>query len=224
MQTSAVVILSGGQDSTTCLFWAKEHFNEVIALSFDYGQKHRNELIQAHKICETAGVAHHILSLPLLNELTANSLTRKEIDVVERENSCDDESGVKLPNSFVEGRNLLFISYGAIFAKGRSIRNIVIGVSETDFSGYPDCRAGFINSLEQTLRLAMEYDFVINTPLMKLTKAEVWLLAEHLNIIDLIRNETVTCYNGLIGSGCGECIACKLRAKGYSEYQKLKKR
>lgn len=225
MQTSALVILSGGQDSTTCLFWSMERFKDVVALSFDYGQKHGSELTQAHKICEAAGIEHHIFSLPLLNELTANSLTRAEIDVVETVRSDEAAvTGEELPNSFVEGRNLLFISYAAIFAKERSIRNIIIGVSETDYSGYPDCRADFISSLQQTLRLGMEYDFVLNTPLMELTKAEVWQLADQLGILDLIINETVTCYNGLIGSGCGECIACKLRAQGYSEYQNLKKR
>ncbi len=224
MSKSALVILSGGQDSTTCLFWAKERFGEIIALSFDYGQKHRNELTQAQKICEVAGVSHHILSLPLLNELTTNSLTRAEIDVVEKATSDETGAVTELPNSFVEGRNLLFISYAAIFAKERSIKNLVIGVSETDYSGYPDCRADFISSLQQTLRLAMEYEFVIDTPLMELTKAEVWQLGEQLGIIDLIRDETVTCYYGLIGTGCGKCIACKLRAKGYDEYKMLKKR
>ncbi len=223
MQSSAIVVLSGGQDSTTCLFWAMESYNQVIALSFDYGQKHRMELTQAHKICESAGVEHHILSLPLLNELSANSLTRAEIAVDTSETGGEREISANLPSSFVEGRNLLFINYAAIFAKGRSVKDIVVGVSEADYSGYPDCRADFISSLQKTLRLAMEYDFVIETPLMMLTKAEVWQLAEQLDIVELIMHETVTCYQGIAGSGCGECIACKLRKKGYDEYLRLKR-
>jgi 7-cyano-7-deazaguanine synthase len=212
MKSSAVVILSGGQDSTTCLFWAKSRYQEVVALSFDYGQKHRLEIEQAKKICEKAGIEHQILRLPLLNELAASSLTREEIAVA---SGHDDR---ELPSSFVAGRNLLFVSYAAIFAMGRSIKNIVLGVSETDYSGYPDCRDEFIRSAEKTLRLAMEYDFVIETPLMWLTKADVWELADQLGVIDLIRLETVTCYKGIVGDGCGECIACELRTKGYNEY------
>ncbi len=212
MKTSAVVVLSGGQDSTTCLFWAKARYQEVVAISFDYGQNHRLELDQAQKICEHAGVDHEILRLPLLGELAESSLTR-ETDVIPSESASGS-----LPSSFVAGRNLLFVTYAAIYALGRSIKNIVLGVSETDYSGYPDCRDEFIRSAEQTLRLAMEYDFTLETPLMWLTKAEVWGLADQLGIIDLIRTETVTCYQGVIGEGCGECIACELRAKGYLEF------
>ena len=122
------------------------------------------------------------------------------------------------PNSFVDGRNLLFLSYAAVFAKQRGITDIITGVSQSDFSGYPDCRDMFIKSLNTTLCLAMDYQFDIITPLMWLDKKETWALADELGAFDIIRNETLTCYNGIIGDGCGHCPSCKLRKKGLDAY------
>lgn len=211
----AIVVFSGGQDSTTCLFWAKEKFKEVVAVSFDYNQKHKLELECARDICKKYNIEHHILDLGLLNQLAPNSLTRQDIEV---DKQVDDD---KLPNSFVDGRNLLFLSFVAIFAKQREINHIITGVSQSDFSGYPDCRDVFIKSLNVTLNLSMDYQFEIHTPLMWINKAQTWKMADDLGVIDIIKEETLTCYNGIKGDGCGECPACKLRMNGYLEFEKL---
>ncbi|WBW97220.1 7-cyano-7-deazaguanine synthase QueC [Oceanirhabdus sp. W0125-5] len=213
----AVVVFSGGQDSTTCLFWAKKRFKEVIAVSFDYGQKHKFELECAKAICKKHNVEYHSLDLTLLNQLAPNSLTRQDIEVDK------DSPKEGTPNSFVDGRNLLFMSFVAVFAKQKGANHIITGVSQSDFSGYPDCRDVFIKSLNVTLNLAMDYQFVIHTPLMWIDKAETWKLADDLGVLDIVKNETLTCYNGIIGNGCGDCPACKLRKNGYLEFKRLYK-
>lgn len=210
----AVVVFSGGQDSTTCLFWAKERYKRVVAISFDYNQKHRLELDCAKKICEEQEIEHHILDMNLLNQLAPNSLTRSNIKV---DNETPSEG---VPNSFVDGRNMLFLTFAAVFAKQRDINTIITGVSQSDFSGYPDCRDVFIKSVNVTLNLAMDYQFDIITPLMWINKEETWKLAYDLGVLDFVRKETLTCYNGVIGDGCGECPACKLRNKGLHDFEK----
>lgn len=210
----AVVVFSGGQDSTTCLFWAKKRYDEVIAVSFDYNQRHKLELDCAKSICKKYDVEHHILDMGLLNQLAPNSLTRVDMEVDEETN---EEEG--LPNSFVDGRNLLFLTFVAVFAKQRGINNIVTGVSQSDFSGYPDCRDVFIKSTNVTLNLAMDYEFNIHTPLMWIDKEETWRLAYDLGVLDVVKNETLTCYNGVIGDGCKKCPACDLRNKGYKKFK-----
>ncbi|APC78683.1 7-cyano-7-deazaguanine synthase QueC [Clostridium botulinum] len=211
----AIVVFSGGQDSTTCLFWAKKKYKEVIAVSFDYNQKHKLELDCAKDICKKYNIEHHILDLNLLNQLAPNSLTRQDITV--------DKSAPKegVPNSFVDGRNLLFLSFVAVFAKQKGINTIITGVSQSDFSGYPDCRDVFIKSLNVTLNLAMDYEFEIITPLMWINKAETWKMAYDLGVLDIVKEETLTCYNGIKADGCGECPACKLRKKGYWEFENI---
>lgn len=214
----AVVVFSGGQDSTTCLFWAKARYEEVIAVSFDYGQKHIMELECAKTICKKYEIKHHIMDLNLLNQLAPNSLTRADIAV-------DKEAPKEgTPNSFVDGRNLLFLSFVAVYAKQHGIHDIITGVSQSDFSGYPDCRDVFIKSLVTTLDLAMDYHFEIITPLMWIDKEETWELADQLGVFDLIREETLTCYNGVIGTGCGECPSCKLRQRGLEHYMKRREK
>lgn len=209
---AALVVLSGGQDSTTCLLWALKNYKCVEAVSFDYNQRHVKELECAAKICEKFGVRQKIMDMSLLSELAPNSLTRAEIKV--------DEEAPKegTPNSFVEGRNLLFLTYAAIYAKGLGINDIITGVSQSDFSGYPDCRNVFIKSLNATLNLAMDYEFEVITPLMWLDKEETWALADSLGGLEIIRDMTLTCYNGIMGEGCGHCPACKLRKRGYDRY------
>ena len=208
----AVVVFSGGQDSTTCLAWAKARYEKLYAVSFDYGQRHKKELECASDIAKELGAEHIILNLKELNALAPNSLTRDDIEV-DKEAPTDG-----LPNSFVEGRNLLFLSYAAIFAKTHGVTDIITGVSQSDFSGYPDCRDIFIKSLNTTLNLAMEYEFDIITPLMWIDKEETWKLADDLGVFDLVREKTLTCYNGIIGDGCGECPSCKLRRRGLQRY------
>ncbi|RSK52699.1 7-cyano-7-deazaguanine synthase QueC [Bacillus canaveralius] len=212
----AVIVFSGGQDSTTCLFWALEQFDEVEVVTFDYNQRHKNEIECAKEITKELGIKHHILDMSLLNQLAPNALTRSEIKVEEGAEGA-------LPSTFVPGRNLLFLSFAGVLASQIGAKHIVTGVCETDFSGYPDCRNVFIQSLNVTLNLAMNAEFVIHTPLMWLDKAATWKLADELNAFEFVRDKTLTCYNGVIASGCGECPACKLRQKGLDEYMKHRK-
>lgn len=206
----AVVVFSGGQDSTTCLFWAKENFAEVETVTFKYGQRHALETEIAASIAEELGVRHHLLDMSLLGQLAPNALTRGDIEIKQDEGA--------LPTTFVDGRNLLFLSFAAVLAKQVGAKHIVTGVCETDFSGYPDCRDVFIKSLNVTLNLAMDYPFVIDTPLMWLNKAQTWEMADRLGAFEFVRDRTLTCYNGIPAAGCGECPACKLRANGLATY------
>jgi 7-cyano-7-deazaguanine synthase len=212
----AIVVFSGGQDSTTCLFWALKQFKEVEAVTFNYNQRHVLEIECAKNIAKELGVKHHILDMSLLNQLAPNALTRDDIEVK------DGEDG-ELPSTFVPGRNLLFISFAGVLASQVGAKHIVTGVCETDFSGYPDCRDVFIKSLNVTLNLSMDNQFVIDTPLMWLNKAETWALADELNALDFVREKTLTCYNGIIADGCGECPACKLRKRGLDQYLSTRK-
>lgn len=211
MDNTAIVVFSGGQDSTTCLFWALEKFERVIAVTFDYNQRHKLEIECAKNIAKDLGVEHHILNMDLLNQLTPNALTRSDIDIKNGEDG-------NLPSTFVEGRNMVFLTFAAILAKVKGARHIVTGVCETDFSGYPDCRDIFIKSLNVTANLAMDYNFVIHTPLMWIDKAATWKMADKYGKLDYVRNNTLTCYNGIIGDGCGECPACILRKRGLEAY------
>lgn len=206
----AVVVFSGGQDSTTCLFWAKKTFKEVIAVTFDYGQRHDAEILAAKEIAADLNIPHHILDMQLLNQLAPSALTRTDIEIEVKDG--------ELPSTFVEGRNLLFLSFASILGKQAGARHIVTGVCETDFSGYPDCRDSFVKSLNVTLNLSMDHEFVIHTPLMWLDKKETWKLADDLDAFEYVQERTLTCYNGIKGSGCGECPACKLRQKGLDQY------
>lgn len=218
MDNKAVVVLSGGQDSTTCLFWAIQQYGRenVSAVGFDYGQKHLKELSIADSICKGEQIPYRIIDLKLLGQLAPNALTRHDMPMDKEQ----PDGG--LPNTFVDGRNHLFLSFAAIIAKQNATHDIVTGVCETDFSGYPDCRQVFIQSLEKTLTLAMDYPFRILTPLMFLTKAETWAMADALGCLDIIKNQTLTCYNGIKGDGCEDCPACKLRKRGYNEFLEQK--
>lgn len=210
---SAIVVFSGGQDSTTCLFWAMSKYEHVEAITFDYGQRHVKEIDCAKEICDDLGIPHTVLDLKQLGNVAPSSLTRSDIEV---DKSMPDEHTP--PNSFVDGRNMVFLTFAAIVAKQKGIHNIVTGVCETDFSGYPDCRDIFVKSLNVTLNLAMDYAFVLHTPLMWIDKAQTWALADSLGRLDYVREHTLTCYNGIKGDGCGECPACKLRMRGLRQY------
>lgn len=212
MNRKAIVVFSGGQDSTTCLVWALKEFDEVQVVTFNYNQRHAQEITVAREIAGHFGVRQHILDLGLLNQLAPNALTRGDIDIAA---GADGE----LPTTFVDGRNLLFLSFAAILAKQLGYHHIVTGVCQTDFSGYPDCRDVFVKSLNVTLNLSMDYEFVIHTPLMWLDKKQTWALADSLGQFEYIREKTLTCYNGIIGSGCGECPACELRSRGLELYE-----
>ncbi|MCF7363829.1 7-cyano-7-deazaguanine synthase QueC [Vibrio diazotrophicus] len=209
----AVVVFSGGQDSTTCLVQALQEFDEVHAITFDYGQRHKLEIEVAQALTKKLGVtAHKVLDVGLLNELAISSLTRDDIPVSHEL----QENG--LPNSFVPGRNILFLTLAGIYAYQIGAQTVITGVCETDFSGYPDCRNDFIKAMNSALVKGMDRELEIRTPLMWLNKAETWALADQYQSLDLVRKETLTCYNGIIGDGCGDCPACHLRKAGLNDY------
>jgi len=211
MSDRALVVLSGGQDSTTCLYWAIDKFgvNAVTSITFDYGQRHRVELDCASKVAEYVGIENVVIPIDTFAALGGNALT-DDIDV-------EDEiaDGSTLPNTFVPGRNLVFLTFAAAYAWQHGLDHLVTGVAQTDYSGYPDCREETIQSLQQTLRLGMESSVLIHTPLMNLSKKETVQLASSLGGIDAM-SLTHTCYNGE-RPPCGHCAACVLRAKGFSE-------
>ena len=209
---SALVLFSGGQDSTTCLFWALKKFRHVRALCFSYGQRHVSEIEVAREIATKAGVPFQVLDASIISNLTENSLTCHEITMDEEK---PDNS---YPNTFVPGRNLLFLTFAAAIAHSHGIHHLVTGVSEADYSGYPDCREAFVHAANKAINLAMDAHFIIHTPLVWRNKAEVWQLADELEVLELVRSETLTCYNGIKAEGCGHCPACKLRKNGLEEY------
>ena len=224
----ALVLFSGGQDSTVCLAWALERYEVVETVGFDYGQRHRLELTQRTRILELVRAQYprwadrlgedRLLALPTLGAISETSLTREV---------AFEMTASGLPNTFVPGRNLLFFTYAAAAAWRRGIATLVGGMCETDFSGYPDCRNDTLQTLARALSLGMDRQFVIETPLMWRTKAETWQLAHELGgqaLVDLIVEETVTCYLGergprhAWGHGCGQCPSCVLRIKGWNEW------
>lgn len=225
---AALVLFSGGQDSATCLAWALDRFARVETLGFDYGQRHRIELDCRESLRDGLAAIDsawgrrlgedHVLSLDALGAVSDTALTREaEIGF--------EASG--LPNTFVPGRNLVFLTFAAALAYRRGIRHIVGGMCETDYSGYPDCRDDTVKALQVALNLGMERRFVLHTPLMWIDKAETWRLAQSLGgvrLTDLIVEESHTCYLGERGTrhawgyGCGHCPACRLRAEGYARF------
>jgi 7-cyano-7-deazaguanine synthase len=208
----ALVVLSGGQDSTTCLYWAIDRFGAeaVTSVTFDYGQRHRVELECATAVADFAGIGNTCLPIDTFAALGGDALTDSTIDI---DHGADAQTG--LPNTFVPGRNLIFLTYAAAYAYQRNIDHLVTGVAQTDYSGYPDCREATISSLQQSLRLGMESDVTIHTPLMHLSKKETVLLARDLGALPAMAL-THTCYNGE-RPPCGTCAACELRAKGFAE-------
>jgi 7-cyano-7-deazaguanine synthase len=213
---TALVLFSGGQDSTTCLYWARRQFGRVEALGFRYGQKHEVELRQAALIAERAGVPFRVMDLSGL--LHGSALLEPDQDV-----SAQHALNENLPASFVPGRNAVFLTVACSYAYTRNISDLVGGMCQTDYSGYPDCRRVFVDSLQTTMSLALERDLRIHTPLMYLTKAETWKLAHDLGVLDIVRDLSHTDYNGdrttynEWGYGKLDNPASVLRAKGYQE-------
>lgn len=210
----AVVVLSGGQDSATCLALAVKKYGaaEVSAITFRYGQRHQLETKFARRLAKRFGVAQHkVVTFGFYKDLTTNALLDPAMKIERRK-------GASCPTTVVEGRNAFFLLAAAVWAKSLGATDVYTGVSETDFSGYPDCRAAFIRAQQRTLRLALEWPVRIVTPFIRMTKAAEWALADKLGIFDLVRHETLTCYNGVPGDGCGTCPACRLRRRGLEEY------
>ncbi|MBN1798012.1 MAG: 7-cyano-7-deazaguanine synthase QueC [Spirochaetales bacterium] len=223
LNDKALVLTSGGQDSTTCLFWALKNFKQVSAISFYYGQKHAKEVVVAARICKKLNVDLKKIDISFLKELVHSNLFKGTPDV-----NKTHKLDASVPASFVPYRNLLFLTLASAWAGTIGIRHIVMGVCETDYSGYADCREVFIKSAQKTLNLAVDFKelgVIIHTPLMRLSKAREFRLAEQLGCLDFILTETLTCYNGIEkkhewGKGCADCPACELRAKGYGEYKR----
>lgn len=210
MNDKALVVLSGGQDSTTCLYWAIDRFGKdnVEAVTFDYGQRHRIELQCAADVAAGAGIRQTLLPIDTFSALGGNALVEAGVEV-------SGDGPAALPSTFVPGRNLVFLTYAAAFAWPRKIRHLVTGVAQTDYSGYPDCREETIAALEKTLRLGMDFEFTIHAPLMHSSKCETVELAAALGTLPAMA-KTHTCYEGL-RPPCGRCPACELRAKGFAE-------
>ncbi|BEV12161.1 7-cyano-7-deazaguanine synthase QueC [Asticcacaulis sp. DW145] len=226
---SALVLFSGGQDSTACLAWALTHYERVETIGFDYGQRHAIEMTTRTRVLErfpdvfeparTRLGEDHVVDLKGFGRVAESSLTREqEIRMGER----------GLPNSFVPGRNLAFFVYAAAVADRRGIDHLVGGMCETDFSGYPDCRKDTLEAMQNVLNLGIERPYIIDTPLMFLTKAETWALTHQLGgeaLVDLVLEDTHTCYMGQRGErhawgyGCGTCPACELRARGFEQWR-----
>ena len=212
----AVVVLSGGQDSATCLALAvgKHGAEEVAAITFEYGQRHSLETKFAKRLAKRFGVsAHKVVKMDFYRHLTSNALMSKDAPIEKRK-------GTSCPTTVVEGRNAFFLLAASVWAKELGAVEVYTGVSEADYSGYPDCRAAFVRSQQKTIHLALEWPVRIVTPFMRMSKADEWALAEKLGILDIIENETLTCYNGIPGTGCGKCPACELRNRGYREFKK----
>ena len=230
MNNRALVLFSGGQDSTTCLAWALDKFEYVETVGFDYGQRHAVELECRQVVLEALRCrftkwseklgSDHCLSIPALGEISDTALTKDaEIEILEN----------GLPSTFVPGRNLLFLTLAAAIGYRRNLQVLVGGMCETDFSGYPDCRNDTLRALQSALRLGMDKPLVIETPLMWIDKKGTWLLARNLGgepLLEIIREQTHTCYRGNRsnrhpwGFGCDDCQACELRAKGYEQFVK----
>lgn len=229
---AALVLFSGGQDSTVCLAWALARYERIETVGFDYGQRHDVELACRKRVRERVASEFpqwsgrlgedHEIDMPALGALSETALTR-DVEISMLDNG--------LPNTFVPGRNLLFFTYAAALGYRRGLYTLVGGMCETDYSGYPDCRKETLDALEKAIRLGTDADFVLETPLMHLSKAQTWDLADDLGggrLVDLIIEDTHSCYMGERGKshdwgyGCGECPACKLRAKGYMEWRETK--
>lgn len=214
----ALVIFSGGQDSTTCLGWAKNRYDKVTAISFVYGQKHDCEIQQAKLIAEKMGVEHQVIEADFFGGLVNSALTHNG-DVNEKHEDNDS-----LPASFVPNRNGFFITLAHAFAQKINAGVLVTGTCETDFSGYPDCRRVFIDAICMALNLGSDTNITVETPLMYIDKADTFKLAEDENCLETVITDSHTCYNGTdkmndYGRGCGDCPACELREKGFHEYE-----
>ncbi len=212
----AVVVLSGGQDSATCLALAVRKYGAggVAAITFRYGQRHSLETRFARKLARRFGIAmHKVVSLGFYRSLTNNALMSKTARI-------EKKKGAPCPNTVVEGRNAFFLLAAGVWAKSLGATELYTGVSEADYSGYPDCREVFVRAQQRSMRLALDWPVRIVTPFLHMSKADEWALADRLGILDVIENETLTCYNGIPGKGCGKCPSCKLRNRGLSEFLK----
>ncbi|MGB6328536.1 MAG: 7-cyano-7-deazaguanine synthase QueC [Halarcobacter sp.] len=215
----ALVVFSGGQDSTTCLGWAKNNFDYVETITFDYGQKHKIEIVQAAQIAELLNVKNALLNINAFTQLNDSALINEDLDI-----SSTHKIKTNLPSSFVPNRNAIFFTLAHAFAQKLEINNVIIGVNQTDIAGYPDCREEFVLNMEKTLNVGSESNIKFHYPLIALTKAETFKMSEKENVLDIVLDYSHTCYNGNHttkfdwGYGCGECPSCLIRESGWLEY------
>lgn len=216
----ALVVHSGGQDSTTCLAWALKAFDEVEAITFVYGQRHDVELQCARAICQETGVRQHVVDFRSVFPAIAESALLNTSDDISAAHSANDD----LPASFVPNRNAMFFTAAHALAQKIGAGHLVTGVCQTDYSGYPDCRAEFVAAIANTLNLGAATDIAIHAPLMNMTKAETFKMADELGFLETVVELSHTCYEGertvrhAWGYGCGQCPACELRRKGWEEF------
>jgi 7-cyano-7-deazaguanine synthase len=218
-EIKAVVVLSGGQDSAICLALACKKYGQenIAAITFSYGQRHSIETKYASRLAKRFSIAKHkIMKLDFFSSITSSALLDNSSPITKKK-------GSSCPTSVVEGRNAFFLLAAGVWAKELGAKEIWTGVSQTDFSGYPDCRKAFISAQQKAMRLAMEWPFSIKTPFMNISKKDEWEIADNLGILDLVQNETVTCYHGIPGRGCKKCPACKLRNQALDEYLETRK-
>jgi len=215
----AIVIFSGGQDSTTCLGWAKNRFDTVEAITYDYGQRHKIELTQAAKIASMMGIKHTIFKISELAQLGNSSLIGNEGDI-----NAAHQTNETLPSSYVPNRNAMFFTIAHAYAQKIGFSNLITGVCQTDYSGYPDCRENFVQTLERALNLGSDENITFHYPLMELTKEETFKLAYDEGVLDMVIEYSHTCYEGdrtqrhVWGYGCGKCPSCVLRQRGFEEF------
>jgi len=214
---SALVVLSGGMDSTVCLAWACREYGaeNVYALTFDYGQRHRTEIDAARQAANHFQVSYDVHPVPSIRHFFASA----NVSLVNTEREIEHNPKTGLPNSFVPGRNLLFLTLAAMKAYSVGARTIILGANQVDYSGYPDCRDVVLQQMATALQGGMDYSFWLDLPLIDMTKKEIWALADSLHIAEWVYENTVTCYEGIRGTGCGKCPACQLRADGWSAFQ-----
>lgn len=222
--THAIVIFSGGQDSTTCLGWALNEFDKVTAIGFRYGQRHSIEIEQAMKIADDLRVGFHIIDIPMLKQIGGSALLTEDEDVDAEHKIHKDQFA-----SFVINRNAQFILTAHAFAQVNGGTDLVTGVCEEDFNNYPDCRRVFITAFQDALNIGYDTNIKVHTPLMRLTKGQTFELADMMGVLSNVIEDSHTCYNGVRdkefpwGKGCGTCHACELRAKGWEDYMGLMK-
>ncbi len=222
--SSALVVFSGGQDSTTCLAWAQNRYDHVETITFDYQQKHSIEIEQAKKIAKLVNVSNYIFIIDIFAQLADSALleVNKEQDI-----NASHHAKPNLPASFVPNRNAIFFAIAHAYAQKQGLNHIITGINQTDYSGYPDCREPFVKSLEESLNMGSESNIEFKYPLINLTKAETFKMAKDEGVLDLVLEESHTCYNGdrsvkhEWGYGCGNCPACELRKRGWNEYSGL---
>ncbi len=220
-EKSALVVFSGGQDSTTCLGWAKNRYHHVETITFDYHQKHAIEIEQAKKIADLLQVPNFVMQINIFAQLDDSALIDASLDI-----NAKHRNRPNLPASFVPNRNAVFFTAAHAYAQKMGLEHIITGINQTDYSGYPDCRIPFVESLERALNLGSESDIRFLYPLIHLSKAETFKMAEEEGVLEIVLRETHTCYNGdrshfhEWGYGCDNCPACELRKKGWEEYKK----